>query len=218
MGLPSSFPTPQQVADWKIYPKYLPSRTEEAANIWLRASCRLRPRGWANGGNCGARGRGGTSDSSTLTVLVLVEHGRPVRVAAPHVSPQPAPHPPPPAFRGAGSHPGLGAAALPPPQPGPAGGASAGLAVTPWHESDPSAPGSERCWRSRTLARLSSRRGRGGRELGEEGGRRRRSCWWWLLVSGKSWIYLDPSGSSLCLLRDLRRRARSLCCCLGSTA
>lgn len=30
-----------------------------------------------------------------------------------------------------------------------------------------------------------------------EGGRRRRSCCRWLLVSGKSWIYLDPRGSSL---------------------
>lgn len=71
-------------------------------------------------GTTGRAGAAGTLDSSTLTVLVLVEHGRPVGVAAPHVSPQPAPHPPPPAFRGAGSHPGLGAAALPPPQPGPA--------------------------------------------------------------------------------------------------
>lgn len=76
----------------------------------------------------------------------------------------------------AGRHPGAGAAARPPPtpqpQPGPAGGASAGLAVTLRHESDPSAPGRDRCWLARTeLARLSSRRGRGGRPLGEEGGK-----------------------------------------------
>lgn len=143
-----------------------------------------RGRGCDTTATGGARGRG-TVDSSSLTVLVLVEDGRPVRVAAPHLSPQPAPHPPPPASRGArrqaprrrGSCPPAAAAACPAParpgqaRPGPTGGASAGLTVTRRHGSDPSAPGRDRYWLARTdLARLSSRRGRGGRELGEEGG------------------------------------------------
>lgn len=69
----------------------------------------------------------------------------------------------------------LPARRLPGPAPArPAGGASAGLAVTLRHESDPAAPGRDRCWLARTdLALLSSRRGRGGRELGEEGGMER---------------------------------------------
>lgn len=59
--------------------------------------CCPRPRGATRRRRAGR----GTVDSSALTVLVLVEDGRPVGVAAPHVSPRPAPHPPPPASRGA---------------------------------------------------------------------------------------------------------------------
>lgn len=137
-------------------------------------------------------------------------------MAAPHVSP----HPPPPASRGArrqaprgrGScptaRPPVRLSVRPPPpwsQPGPARPGEASVGRVSGHPA--TCQLSERPWQHsllarRDLARLSSRRGREGRELGEEGGkeggRRRRSCCWCLLVSGKSWIYLDPRGSSLC--------------------
>lgn len=139
-------------------------------------------------------------------------------MAAPHVSP----HPPPPASRGArrqaprgrGScptdRPPVRPSVRPPPpwsQPGPARPGEASVGRVSGHPA--TCQRSERPWQRSLLARgdlarLSSRRGRGGRELGEEGGkeggRRRRSRCRCLLVSGKSWIYLDPRGSSLCFL------------------
>lgn len=203
MGLPSSFPrepTPQQAAGWRVYPKYLPQPdwgscqhlaegellppTPGLSQRWELRGARARRVPWT-------APHSPSSFSSNTGALwewlpPMLVHSR-LRIPRRQHSAGPAVTPASgqlPSRRPSPARPGRGSFCRASSHP-----VTWKRSVRPW----------QRALLARTdLARLSSRRGRGGRELGEEGGRRRRSCRWWLLVSGKSWIYLDPSGSSFC--------------------